>query len=119
MNLDILNNTFILSIAIMAAVVMFIFLYMVLSTKKRLKAKDKIITEHEEKIKYLRQISAENEYRYSTQTHEHEKELIELNHTIEGLETKIKEGTKNQVVSKLEAQQNKRAKALNRLGMSE
>jgi len=103
----------------MVAVLVLLFLYMVISTKQRLKAKDKRIVEHEEKIKYLRQISAENEYRYATQTHEHEKELIELKHIIEGLETKIKEGTKNQVVSKLEAQQNKRAKALTRLGMSE
>ena len=77
------------------------------------------MVEQEEKIKYLRQISAENDHRHITATHESEKEILELKHAIEGLETKIKEGTKNQVVSMLEAQKNKRAKVLNKAGISE
>lgn len=78
--------------------------------KKLLKAK-------EEKIEWLREVGAKNDHKHTSQTQEHEKKIVELNHTIERLETKVKEGTKNQVVSKIEAHEAKRAKLLERAGI--
>ncbi len=78
--------------------------------KKRLKAKD-------EKIDWLREITAKNDYTHTKKAQEQEKQIVELNHTIEKLETKVKEGTKNQVVSKIEALEAKRAKLLERTGI--
>ncbi len=75
-------------------------------------AKDKkILEEKEEKITWLRQIHAENEHRHLKKEQETEKEIISLKHTIEDLERKLQEGTKNQVVAKIEALQKKRQNA--------
>jgi Ca2+/Na+ antiporter len=70
--------------------------------------KDKIIQEKEEKIAWLRQIHAENEHKHLKTLQENEKEKIALEHTIQELERKLQEGTKNQVVAKIEALEKKR-----------
>jgi DNA mismatch repair ATPase MutS len=73
--------------------------------------------EHEEKIKYLRQTHVEYEYNQTQKEHSHEKKVLELKHTIENLEEKINDGTKNQVVAKLEAYKNKRDQQLKRVNL--
>lgn len=112
------NNTYILLTMLTLGFLILLLLVLFILSKRELHKKDKILEEKEEKITYLRQVSATNEYRLTALEHETAKEIMELKHTIEGLEKKIKEGTKSQVVNKLEAQQNKRAKALHRLGLS-
>jgi len=87
------------------------------STKQKLKEAQETIEEKDEKINWLRRIGAENEHRHTTKIQELEKQIVELNHTIEKLEQRVKEGTKNQVVAKLEALQHKRAKAMEEAGL--
>ena len=79
--------------------------------------KEDIIAKHEEKIKWFRQVSAENEHKKTTQEHQSEKEILELKHTIENLEQKVKEGEKNQIVSKIEMYQERRSKLFERAGI--
>jgi len=98
--------------------VLLFLLYLVGRYKKELKSKNELITQKEEKIKWLRQISAENEHKRVTKEHEVEKKIMELNHTIQTLEEKAKEGMKNQLVAKIEAQQSKRARQLERAGLN-
>jgi len=68
----------------------------------------KLLEEKEEKITWLRQVHAENEHRYLKKEQETETEILSLKHTISDLERKLQEGTKNQVVAKIEALQKKR-----------
>jgi len=97
--------------------IVLVLAYLLWQYKKELESKTALLEEKEEKIKYLRQIAAENDHRQSTKAHEDEKTILALQHSIETLETKAKEGTKNQVVSMIEAQQTKRAKLLERAGI--
>jgi len=73
-----------------------------------------LLKEKEAKITWLRQIHAENEQRHLQKVQELEKEMLKLTHTIENLELKLKEGTKNQVVEKIEELQNRRLAAQSR-----
>jgi len=84
---------------------------------KIIREKDDIIVKHEEKIKWFRQVTAENEHKKITQEHQSEKEILELKHTIENLEQKVKEGEKNQIVSKIEMYQERRSKLFERAGI--
>jgi len=84
---------------------------------KIIRQKKDIIAEHEEKIKWFRQITGENEHKKMTQEHQSEKEILELKHTIENLEQKVKEGEKNQIVSKIEMYQERRSKLFERAGI--
>jgi len=108
------NDDTLLYIAAFMLVVILLLLIFVFTYKKELRKQKNRNTHYKEKVKYLRQIIAENEHRHNTFTHETEKTIMGLEHTVEALELKVKEGTKNQVVSMLEAQQNKRAKQLER-----
>ena len=74
-----------------------------------------LLEEKDEKIKWLRQISAQNDHRHAQKEQEMEKEIIKLTHTIENLELKLKEGTKNQVIAKIEELQSKRQTAQSRI----
>ena len=49
--------------------------------------------------------------------HDNEKTCLEFQHTITMLEEKINDGTKNQVVAKLEACKNKREQQLKRVNL--
>jgi septal ring factor EnvC (AmiA/AmiB activator) len=92
-----------------------LLLAIVIVMMKKSSSDKKVLEEREEKIAWLRQIHAENEFRCQEQIKELEKEILKLTHTIESLEIKLKEGTKNQVVEKIEALQNKRKSAQSRL----
>lgn len=69
--------------------------------QKQLNAKEKLIASlsKEEREKATATLKKEQE---------HEKEILILQHTIADLERNIQEGTKNQVVAKIEALQKKR-----------
>ncbi len=99
--------------------VLFFFLLVVIVIifiliKKRSKTAQ-LLEEKDEKIKWLRQISAQNDHRHAQKEQEMEKEIIKLTHTIENLELKLKEGTKNQVIAKIEELQSKRQTAQSRI----
>jgi predicted RNase H-like nuclease (RuvC/YqgF family) len=111
------NDDYLLYLTVFVAGVILLLLTLVLSYKRELHKQQSSVTEYKDKVKYLRQITAENEHRHSTFIHETEKTIMRLEHTIEALELKVKEGTKNQVVSMLETQKNKRAKQLERAGL--
>jgi len=104
-------------VIIIVVLALLFLLYLVGRYKKELKSKNELIAQKEEKIKWLRQINAENEHKRVTKEHEVEKKIMELNHTIQTLEEKAKEGMKNQLVAKIEAQQSKRARQLERAGL--
>ena len=98
-------------------VISLIFIYIILNQRKTLKSKNLLLLEHEEKITYLRKIHAEYEYKQTQKEHANEKKTLELNHTIESLEEKINDGTKNQVVAKIEAFKNKRDQQIKRVNL--
>lgn len=98
-------------------VIMLVLLYFVIRYKKTVNTQKQTLEEKEKKITWLRQIGAENDQRHIAKAHEFEKNIQTLNHNIENLELKAKEGTKNQVVAKIEAQQSKRARQLERAGL--
>jgi len=97
----------------------FILAILLIQTKKRLNTTSKLLEEKKEKVTWFRQIEAEHERKRVDLAHNVELEMQALNNTIETLKKEAKEGTKNQVVSKLELQQQKRAKLLERAGLSE
>ena len=95
---------------------LFLLLLGILIVVMRKRSKDKqLLQEKEEKIIWQRQINAQNEHRHMQREQEMEKEILKLTHTIENLELRLKEGTKNQVVTKIEELQNKRQTAQSRL----
>ena len=87
--------------------------------RSKLKETAAALAEKEEKVTWFRQITAQNEQAKIKHEHEMEKKVLELTHTVETLERKVKEGTKNQVVAKIEAQQRKRENALSRAGLTQ
>ena len=94
-----------------------VLIYLLVSRGKALKAARASLAEKDEKIQWLRQVQGENERKLNTRIQELEKELTHTEHTIDTLEQKIQEGTKNQVVAKLESLQHKRKQALNETGL--
>jgi uncharacterized membrane protein len=96
----------------------FIFLLLltmtIVSMKKRSKDKQ-LLKEKDEKITWLRQIYAEKEHKHLRKVQEMEKEILKLTHSSENLKLRLKEGTKNQVVSKIEELQNRRQAAQSQL----
>jgi len=85
---------------------LFLFLLLlgiVLVQMRRASQDRKLLMQKEEKLERIREQCAQKEQLLLSQIQELEKEKIELNFTIESLQVKLKEGTKNQVVSKLEA----------------
>ena len=86
-----------------------LLLGMVFVMMRRSSQQNEVLKEKEAKITWLRQIHAENEQRHINKEKELEKEILKLEHTIEKLELQLAEGTKNQVVEKIEALQKKRA----------
>jgi len=90
---------------------LFLFLLLlaiVLVMMKKTSQDKELIKEKESKITWLRQIHAENEQKHLEEIKELEKEILKLTHTIEKLELQLAEGTKNQVVQKIEALKKKR-----------
>jgi uncharacterized membrane protein YgaE (UPF0421/DUF939 family) len=90
-----------------------LFIFIVLCTlyinlRKKYQSIHTTLEEKEEKITWLRQIQAKNETRDKRAMEALEKKSIEQRHSIEKLEQKLREGTKNQVIAKLEALERKR-----------
>ena len=110
---------YILPIFMLMIFLILVFLFLSVRYKLADKKNKQILAEKEEKIHFLRQVNAENESRKITKEHEAEKEILSLKHSIENLEQQAKEGTKNQVVAKIEAQQAKRAKLKERAGLED
>jgi len=86
-------------------------------TKKKVVLLEEQLEEKEEKINWLRQRAIVSEQKQVEKEHENEKEILRLQHTIDALEAKAKEGTKNQVVAKIESQQATRERLLERAGL--
>jgi len=103
---------YILPLTVMAILLILGLIYFLFKFRKIIKLKD-------EKIQSLRYTSAQNEKRQESKAQEANKKIIELTHSINRLETNASEGTKNQVVTKIEAQQNRRARELKRTGLEE
>ncbi len=80
--------------------------------------KNILLQEKEKEIIALHQRYAEQEKEYFTKESEREKEILSLNHTIENMERKLQEGTKNQVVAKIESLQKKRQNKQNHISDS-
>ncbi len=112
-----LPKMYIVSIGLVTLFVMLVLIVSFFKQRKILKHNNELIIEHEEKIKFLREINAENEYKHTEKKHENEKTCLEFQHTITTLEEKINDGTKNQVVAKLEACKNKREQELKRVDL--
>jgi len=94
-----------------------LLVYILLKQRSALKQKNALILEQEEKIKFLRQTHAEYEHKQTEKNHMDEKRFLELQYTITTLEEKINDGTKNQVVAKLEEYKNKRDQQLKRVDL--
>jgi biopolymer transport protein ExbB/TolQ len=112
-----LPQMYLLSMGLVVGVVVLVLFLNLSKQKKAMREKNDIIAEHEEKIKFLRKINAENEYKHTQKEHANEKAIMEFQHTITALEEKINDGTKNQVVAKLEALRSKREQQLNRVNL--
>jgi len=97
---------------------LFLFLLMlgiIIIQYRKLSQEREILKEKSAKIDWLRQIRAENETKHLNELKEKEKEILTLTHRVETLELKLKEGTKNQVVEKIEALQKRRESVQRRL----
>ena len=70
--------------------------------------KNSLIQEKEKEIIALHQHHTEQEREHLLKVSENEKEILSLEHAIADMERKLQEGTKNQVVAKIEALQKKR-----------
>jgi biopolymer transport protein ExbB/TolQ len=116
-NIVTLPKVYVISIGLVTLFVLLVLIYSFLRQRKILKDKNELIMEHEDKIKFLRQINAENEYKQTQKEHANEKIILEFKHTVATLEEKINDGTKNQVVAKLEACKNKREQQLKRINL--
>ena len=97
-------------------VFLFLLLLAIAIIQMRKGSQDKLLLqEKEEKIISLSNVYAEKEQNYLQKELALEKEILKLTHSNENLELRLKEGTKNQVVNKIEELQNKRQTVQNRL----
>ena len=112
---SLLNSEYASTVVLMILLLILLLLFFVIHYKKSLKAKDALLKERDEKIKSLRQYSYEMEQKKVKHEHEVEKEILELNHTIKALETRQKEGLKNQVVVMIDEYAKKRDAQIDRL----
>ncbi len=118
-NLSALFNESYFMVMVLAIIMVILLLtYLILKYKKALKSLKAQIIEKDEKIKTLRQYAYEHELKRKDREHEVEKTILALEHTIEALKTKEKEGLKSQVVLKIEAAQNRRERELKRVNLS-
>lgn len=112
-----LPKMYMVSIGLVTLFVMLVLIVSFFRQRKTILDNNELLIEQEEKIKFLRQINSENEYKHTQKEHANEKTCLEFQHTITTLEEKINDGTKNQVVAKLEACKNKRDQQLNRVDL--
>lgn len=112
-----LPKIYIVSIGLVTLFVLLVLIVGFSRQRKTLKHNNELMVEQEEKINFLRQINSENEYKYTQKEYANEKTFLEFQHTVTTLEEKINDGTKNQVVAKLEACKNKREQQLKRVDL--
>ena len=97
-------------------VFLFLLLLAIALIQMRKGSQDKLLLqEKEEKIISLSNVCAEKERSHLQKELALEKEILQLTHSNENLALRLKEGTKNQVVNKIEELQNKRQTVQNRL----
>ena len=90
---------------------LFLLLGAIALVQMRRASQDKLLLqEKEEKILVLSKVYAEKEQEHLHKELALEKEILKLTHSNESLELKLKEGTKNQVVTKIEELENKNAR---------
>lgn len=116
-NIVILPKMYILPMGLLILFVILVLVYSFLKQRTTLKHNNTLILEQEEKIKFLRQTHAEYEYEQTQKNHTNEKIFLEYQHTVTTLEEKINDGTKNQVVAKIEEYKNKRDQQLKRVNL--
>ena len=116
-NIVTLPKMYIVPLGLVILFVVLVLVYSFLKQRTTLKHKNALILEQEEKIKFLRQTHAEYEYKQTQKNHTDEKRFLEFQHTVTTLEEKINDGTKNQVVAKLEEYKNKRDQQLKRVNL--
>ena len=116
-NIITLPKMYFVSVGLVTLFVMLVLIASILRQRKIIKNNNALLIEHEENIKFLRQTHAEYEYKQTEKNHANEKSILEFQHTITSLEEKINDGTKNQVVAKLEACKNKREQQLKRVNL--
>jgi len=116
-NIVTLPKMYIVPMGLVILFVVLVLVYSFLKQRTTLKHKNALILEQEEKIRFLRQTHAEYEYKQTEKNHTDEKVLLKLQHTVTTLEEKINDGTKNQVVAKLEEYKNKRDQQLKRVNL--
>jgi len=98
------NSSLFLSILFLVlGIIVFYAFYMY-----KCKQKNTLIEEKEKEIQEMHKNNNADEKKKLKKESEIQQEILSLTHTIETLERKLQEGTKNQVVAKLEALQKKR-----------
>jgi len=98
------NSSLFLSILFLVlGIIIFYAFYMY-----KCKQKNTLIEEKEKEIQEMHENNNADEKKKLKKEAEIQQEILSLTHTIETLERKLQEGTKNQVVAKLEALQKKR-----------
>ena len=112
-----ISETYLQVLAGLALFALLELIYFVLKYKKTIKQQELTINEQKEKLESLRKTLAENELQSIQTAHEVEKKMLLLNNSIESLNEKAKSGTKNQVVSKIEALQSTRERLLKRVNI--
>jgi len=110
------GNYLFLTIALSFLLIL-VLLYKLNGSKKSLKSNKQRLNEKEKEIESLYEVIARAEHKESEDKHQWEKEALQLNHNIQNLEDKLKEGIKSQVISKVMEYQNKRSKILERIGI--
>ncbi len=96
-------------------ILVIILVIIIIFNNKKIKELNKTIKERDEKIQWLRKVFVQKENTLNKNIKNLEDQISNLNHTIDLLEQKLKEGTKNQVVTKLESLQRKREEILSKL----
>jgi len=103
-DISIHNSSLFLSILFLIFAIIIFYAFYVYKCKQ----KNTLIEEKKREIQKLQELDNTQEKQRLKQEVEIQQEIVSLTHTIETLERKLQEGTKNQVVAKIEALQKKR-----------
>ena len=99
-------------------VIFFIMIVNLLLFGRSIKKYRVLLAEKDEKITFLRKIAAQNEQKRTQKKHKLEKKILTLEHEIQTLEAKLKDGSKNQVVTKIEEYHRQRTQQMHRAGLT-
>ena len=112
-----LDESYFIAIVLLILLILLFLTYLTLKYSNELKKLQITNIEKDEKVKTLRQYAYEAELKKVDREHEVEKSTLILEHTIQSLEIKAKEGLKSQVVLKIEVAQKKRERQLKRVNL--